>query len=79
MRFYEAADTLVAEQDQFDRDIKDFTDGKTMPIKFRAIRVAHGVYEQRQNDTYMIRIRCAAGRSRAAVPRAAGRGFLYRR
>ena len=31
------------------------------PIKFKAFRVAHGVYEQRQPDTHMIRIRCAAG------------------
>ena len=39
----------------------DFSRGYINPIKFKAIRVAHGVYEQRQEHTYMIRIRCAAG------------------
>ncbi|RAP30227.1 hypothetical protein DID76_03525 [Candidatus Marinamargulisbacteria bacterium SCGC AG-414-C22] len=61
MRFYESASTLIAEQDQFDQDLKDFSHGKIHPVKFKGIRVAHGVYEQRQEHTYMIRIRCAAG------------------
>ncbi|NQY75064.1 MAG: nitrite/sulfite reductase, partial [Candidatus Margulisbacteria bacterium] len=59
--FYQSADTLPEEQDQFERDILSFTTGDLNPIKFKGIRVAHGVYEQRQLDTYMIRIRCAAG------------------
>ncbi len=61
MKFYELPDTLTAEEDVFEKDIADFVSGKINPIKFKAIRVAHGVYEQRQEDTYMIRIRCAAG------------------
>lgn len=61
MRFYENAPTLAAEQDQFELDVKEFSLGNINPIKFKAIRVAHGVYEQRQEHTYMIRIRCAAG------------------
>ena len=61
MRFYKSPDTLFAEQDQFEVDIKAYTDGHINPVKFKAIRVAHGVYEQRQEHTYMIRIRCAAG------------------
>ncbi|MBT5856288.1 hypothetical protein HOH87_06620 [bacterium] len=61
MRFYEVPDTLYAEQDQFDRDIKEYVEGRINPVKFKAIRVAHGVYEQRQEHTYMVRIRCAAG------------------
>lgn len=60
-KFYETAPTLPAEQDQFETDITEYTKGLIDPVKFKAIRVAHGVYEQRQNDTYMIRIRCAAG------------------
>jgi sulfite reductase (ferredoxin) len=60
-RFYTNADTLAADQDQFEQDVKDFTTGKIHPVKFKGIRVAHGVYEQRQEHTYMIRIRCAAG------------------
>ena len=61
MRFYETAPVLVEEQNQFELEIQDFIDGKTDPVKFKAIRVAHGIYEQRQPDTYMVRIRCAAG------------------
>ncbi len=59
--FYVTPDTLPAEQDQFALDIKEYASGSINPVKFKAIRVAHGVYEQRQNHTYMIRIRCAAG------------------
>lgn len=61
LRFYEIADTIDQEVNQFEEDIKDFVAGTINPIKFKAIRVAHGIYEQRQEHTYMIRIRCAAG------------------
>ena len=61
MTFYKSPDTLFAEQDKFEEDIKSYTLGHINPVKFKAIRVAHGVYEQRQEHTYMIRIRCAAG------------------
>ncbi len=61
MKFYESAPTLEAEQDLFEIDIKEFVAGNIDPTKFKAIRVAHGVYEQRQEETYMLRIRCAAG------------------
>ena len=61
MRFYESSPTLTKEHEQFEQDIADFKSGALDPIKFKAFRVAHGVYEQRQPDTYMIRIRCAAG------------------
>ncbi len=61
LTFYKNSDTLIAEQDQFEKDIAEFVNGDMDPVKFKAFRVAHGVYEQRQLDTYMIRIRCAAG------------------
>ena len=31
------------------------------PTRFKATRVPMGVYEQRKNGTYMVRIRCAGG------------------
>ena len=34
---------------------------ETSPVAFRGIRVPMGIYEQRENDTYMIRVRGAAG------------------
>ena len=61
MKFYESSPVLYKEHEQFEKDINDFKSGALNPIKFKAFRVAHGVYEQRQPDTYMIRIRCAAG------------------
>jgi len=61
LRFYTSSPTLDKEHEQFEKDIADFKSGSLNPIKFKAFRVAHGVYEQRQPDTYMIRIRCAAG------------------
>ena len=61
MRFYEISKTLPKELEQFEADIEAFKAGEIDPVKFKAIRVAHGVYEQRQENTYMIRIRCAAG------------------
>jgi sulfite reductase (ferredoxin) len=61
LTFYKNAPVLIEEQNQFEKDIKGFVSGEINPIKFKAIRVAHGVYEQRQRDTYMLRIRCAAG------------------
>ena len=61
MKFYESSPTLDKEHEVFEKDIAEFKSGALDPIKFKAFRVAHGVYEQRQPDTYMIRIRCAAG------------------
>ena len=61
LTFYQIPNTLYAEQEQFAKDIEEFKKGNINPIKFKAIRVAHGVYEQRQPDTYMIRIRCTTG------------------
>ena len=51
MRFYSTPDVLLEEQDQFERDIQEFARGNINPVKFKAIRVAHGVYEQRQEHT----------------------------
>lgn len=59
--FYQLPNTLTAEEDQFEIDLRDYASGRIDPTRFKAIRVAHGVYEQRQEHTYMIRIRCAAG------------------
>ena len=61
LTFYKIPSTLYAEQEQFAKDIEEFKKGNINPIRFKAIRVAHGVYEQRQPDTYMIRIRCTTG------------------
>ena len=49
--FYELPEGIAKEHDQFEKDIAAFKSGEINPIKFKAIRVAHGVYEQRQEET----------------------------
>lgn len=41
--------------------IDEFIEGKTEPVKFKATRVPMGIYEQRKDGTFMVRIRCAGG------------------
>jgi sulfite reductase (ferredoxin) len=41
--------------------VKEFLDGQTSPIAFRAYRVPMGVYEQRTANKFMVRIRIGAG------------------
>lgn len=41
--------------------IDEFAEGKIEPVKFKATRVPMGIYEQRKDGTYMVRIRCAGG------------------
>lgn len=41
--------------------INDFLSGSLEPVKFKAIRVPMGIYEQRKDGSYMLRIRCAGG------------------
>ncbi|BBM89323.1 sulfite reductase [ferredoxin] [Spirochaetota bacterium] len=64
--FYTIPEILAQEHIKFAEDIKGFVAGTINATQFKALRVAHGVYEQRQNDTYMLRIRCASG---AVTPR----------
>ncbi|MGE4170156.1 MAG: sulfurtransferase TusA family protein [Candidatus Margulisiibacteriota bacterium] len=78
LRFYETPAVLVEEQDQFEKDLQEFALGNIDPVKFKAIRVAHGIYEQRQLHTYMVRIRCAAsGITPAQLRKTAEMGKLY--
>ena len=57
--------SLPASLDKDINELKDlierFKDGKVTPIEVKAHRVPFGVYEQREHDTYMVRIRCAGG------------------
>jgi len=41
--------------------INDFLAKQIEPVKFKAVRVPMGIYEQRKDGTFMVRIRCAAG------------------
>ncbi|MCF6248577.1 MAG: sulfurtransferase TusA family protein [Desulfobacula sp.] len=61
MKFYDIPKTLEKEIDDLDVSIKKFKNGDLHPTKFRAQRVPFGVYEQRKENTFMIRIRMTAG------------------
>lgn len=59
--FYQIPDSLHGEIEEMDKSLQDFLAGRISPVAFRAIRVPFGIYEQRQDGTYMVRIRCTAG------------------
>lgn len=61
LAFYDIPANHEEDLKPFYEYIKDYQNGVITPDVFKAIRVAYGVYEQREADTYMIRIRCAAG------------------
>ena len=52
---------LVDEIREFGSRINDFRQNKIEPVKFKAIRVPMGIYEQREDGTYMVRVRCPGG------------------
>jgi sulfite reductase (ferredoxin) len=47
--------------DQFRREVERLSTGTSTAAEFRAFRVPRGVYEQREADTYMLRVRLPAG------------------
>ncbi len=76
--FYKLPQSLGADIHQFEQDLEGFVRGEVNPVSFKALRVAQGVYEQRQLHTYMIRIRCAGGGiTPAQLRRAAELGRSY--
>jgi len=61
MKFYRIPENLTAELDEFENDLNNFLAGQSDPVTFKAIRVSHGVYQERNDRACMLRIRCAAG------------------
>jgi len=58
---YKLPDTLTEDIAYFGTLIDDFHQGKIEPVKFKGSRVRMGIYEQRKDGTYMMRIRCTGG------------------
>ena len=52
---------LKSEIESFSKNVTDFTKGEIEAVKFKAIRVPMGIYEQRHNNSFMVRVRCAVG------------------
>ena len=61
MSFYAIPPSLKAEIDELENLIGQFQRGSLDPVSFKARRVPFGIYEQRVDNTYMVRIRCPGG------------------
>lgn len=58
---YKLPDTLTEDISNFGSLARDFEKGKIEPIKFKVTRVPMGVYEQRKDEVYMVRVRTTGG------------------
>ena len=72
------------DSDRFQEEVQRFKDGSISATEFRSFRVPMGVYEQRQPDTFMLRVRFPAGgvlphqmRVLGDVSRKYGNGVLH--
>ncbi|MBD3346702.1 MAG: sulfite reductase subunit beta (hemoprotein) [Chitinivibrionales bacterium] len=61
MRFYELPHTVHNEIDTLERLIERHIAGEVDAAELKAHRVPFGVYEQRKDGSYMVRVRCTAG------------------
>ena len=58
---YNIPDSVLEDTRAFRAQVEKYLLGETSPVAFRGIRVPMGIYGQRENDTYMVRVRGAAG------------------
>jgi len=58
---YKLPDSLTTDISYFGTLIDDFNQGTIEPVKFKGSRVPMGIYEQRKDGTYMVRVRCTGG------------------
>lgn len=58
---YQLPHTLTEDLLYFGTLVDDFKQGRTSAAQFKANRVPMGIYEQREDGTYMIRVRCTGG------------------
>ncbi len=82
--YYEIPESLASEINDYEGWAKDFEAGKISGTEFRARRVPFGVYEQREDGTFMTRIRAAGGgitplqlKKAAFLANAYGSGILH--
>ena len=69
---FRVSDHIQTELDDFENAVARFKSGAINEGQFRIIRVPAGVYEQRENGTYMLRVRFPAGGATAAHLRRLG-------
>jgi len=61
MRFFKLPPQLEADIKILEGQVADFKAGTLPAMKFKGLRVAHGLYEQRELGTHMVRLRCPGG------------------
>lgn len=81
---YNLPDTITDDLDRFKEEVEQFKSGTNSFAEFRSFRVPQGVYEQREESMFMLRVRIAAGgvlphqmRTLASVSRKYGNGILH--
>ena len=58
---YKLPDTLTEDISNFGSLAKEFEQGIIEPLKFKVTRVPMGIYEQRKDGVYMVRVRTTGG------------------
>jgi len=58
LKTYKLPDNLEDEINALEQSVERFKKGEMSPVEFKVQRVPFGCYEQRKQDTYMVRIRC---------------------
>ncbi len=58
---YKLPETLIGEIEHYGTLIDEYLAGDIDPVKFKSVRVPMGIYEQRTDGTYMVRVRCVGG------------------
>ena len=61
MLTYQLPENLNDDIEYYENAVKDYLDGKMETVKMKGIRVPLGIYEQRRENTYMVRVRVAGG------------------
>ena len=81
---YQIPDSVKHDTLAFRGEVEKFLAGEASAVAFRGLRVPMGIYEQRENDTYMVRVRGAAGvflpyqlKVIAELSRAFGNGIVH--
>ena len=82
--YYRLPPDLAEDIDAYEHDVQRFQNGDLPSGVLKAKRVPRGVYEQRQDGTYMVRVRVAGGtltdrqtQELAALAAAHGNGLLH--
>jgi sulfite reductase (ferredoxin) len=83
-RIFKLPDSLEDDLNKFRENVERFGKGRISAAEFRSFRVPNGVYEQRKEGAFMLRVRFPAGgvlphqmRALAGVSRRYGNGVLH--